>query len=33
MKFWHLIVVVVIAFACIWASNNVAFIGNVTGSN
>jgi hypothetical protein len=28
-KFWHLVALVAIIFACIWASNNIAVIGNV----
>lgn len=30
-KIWHVVVVAVIAFACIYASNNVKFISNIVG--
>lgn len=29
MRFWHLIVLVVVVFACIWASNNINFISKI----
>lgn len=29
MKIWHLVISVVIVFACIWASNNVPFINKI----
>jgi nitrogen fixation protein FixH len=28
-KLWHMVALVVIVFACIYASNNVPFISNV----
>ena len=31
MKLYHWALFVVVVFACIWASNNVKFIGNVVG--
>jgi hypothetical protein len=31
MKFWHTIVIIVVIFACIWASNNVKIIENIVG--
>jgi hypothetical protein len=31
MKLYHVAIVLVLVFACIWASNNVPFIGNIVG--
>jgi hypothetical protein len=31
MKFWHLVVLVAVVFACIWASNNISFVENIVG--
>lgn len=33
MKLWHTALLVVLVFACIWASNNVPFVGKVTGQS
>ena len=33
MKLWHVFVVFAIALVAIYASNNVTFLGNLTGSN
>jgi hypothetical protein len=29
MKLWHTALLVVLVFACIWASNHVSFIQNI----
>jgi hypothetical protein len=31
MKIWHTVVLIVVVFACIWASNNVQFVKNIVG--
>jgi hypothetical protein len=31
MKLWHTGILVVLIFACIWASNNINFIENIVG--
>lgn len=31
MKLWHTALIVVLIFACIWASNNITVIGNIVG--
>jgi hypothetical protein len=31
MKLWHTAVLIVVVFACIWASNNVKFVQNIVG--
>ena len=31
MKLWHTALLVVLIFACIWASNNVKVISNIVG--
>jgi hypothetical protein len=30
-KVWHLLVLVVVIFACIWASNNITIVQNIVG--
>jgi len=30
-KAWHLLILVLVIFACIWASNNVQIIENIVG--
>jgi hypothetical protein len=31
MKWGHLLLGIVVVFACIWASNNITFIENIVG--
>lgn len=31
MKLWHTLVLVVVVFACIWASNNIPFVAKIVG--
>jgi len=30
MKFWHIIVLIVVITVCLWAQNHVPFYGNIT---
>lgn len=31
MKWGHLVLGIIVVFACIWASNNVTFVENIVG--
>jgi hypothetical protein len=31
MKLMHVVLAVLVVFACIWASNNVTFVQNIVG--